>query len=1143
MRLGLTKGKVSLEDIFYFGRFDMAAKGRKETNEQEFQSRVVNWLDAEIKRCHKPLLDQATSEKPDQHSGRRNDVVVWQDRRTTNGFLTMELKTPETPISDPVFYADALAKAQKWNAPVFCIWNMQRAELYLTPDADQPPPVTPFCSFDSVIPVKKVQDWLQPAVAKALEDIAKKLLDAAIFELARKGKIAVVFESDIFVARLEDIIRRLRVVLHGELQAQIKSSKKVRAKINSMAAAQGFAGFVEDIELAMSGQLAYRFAGQILFYYALRRKNTSLPELTPNRKAALSPQLRHHWDLVRRFDYEALYGLDELEKLVPLSNSAEDLLHGLIDMLAHYDWAALTDDVLGSIFERLIPREEQILLGQFYTPKPVTDLLVALVIDGVSPLVLDPGCGSGTFLMSAYEYHAKVQGNPHTEILSKIWGFDLSPFATELASINLYRQNLSSFDNFPRIVPGSFFDRSVGETIEFPPPKPPQTGVKRLKVPIPEFDAIVANPPYLRSQNQDDLDPNYRSVLFASAARMGIVAPPKTDLFAFFLFHSFEFLKPGGKLGFVIPASWLSADYGVEIQRFLLTKMQLVSIVTSEAESFFSQVDVNTVLLIAEKPEAPSTDAIAKFITIKQSLANIFPAGSDYWDKVLDFAASTENVEKDVETDEYRIKTVPLSNQSGVTCLEAGNNWSRYLRAPLSYFNLFKDDGLTVALEELADVGLGFKSLQNDFFYVTGETVSTYGIEGRFLNPISTLKEFDPSKYQQAPIAEKMVFTCADAESNIKGTGALKYIRTMGRRAASKRKQSGKTETMAEVLGKQGGRYWYAPKASQNAARIWLRKGVGGVFSPFICDIPLVVDQRCNFALPKNITDNELAALLTSSVVSFSIEINGSFSMGGGVLEVPTTKLRTYPVPDIRQWSNADRKQLVSLAKKAWMSSKPIDWSSDDVPDKKLVALDEFVLQHIDGGISTDALYKDLKSAVQVRYRLAKDKSGKQTKRQSESITSVATSVASKVSPVLETKLFPEGFVSSKASMEHFDLLGKSWRVIKLHPMMGQTELWFEAEDGEQTQETFPCSVAEIIVRSILLGRSNFDYPNDENESKSILDDMHDWLATLQGILDESIAASAAGSGYEDTVMNASLSMLRIHPIVFEKTLPARIEL
>jgi hypothetical protein len=126
--------------------------------------------------------------------------------------------------------------------------------------------------------------------------------------------------------------------------------------------------------------------------------------------------------------------------------------------------------------------------------------------------------------------------------------------------INLFRQDMSEFENFPRIVPGNFFGRTPGETIHFPAPRV-SSGSKKVPVPIPVFDCVIGNPPYLRSQNQDDLDPGYRQKLFAAAAKAGIKAPAKTDLFAFFIYHALRFMKEGSRLGFVTPASWLGGNW------------------------------------------------------------------------------------------------------------------------------------------------------------------------------------------------------------------------------------------------------------------------------------------------------------------------------------------------------------------------------------------------------------------------------------------------------------------------------------------------------------------------------------------------------------------------------------------------------
>jgi len=60
-------------------------------------------------------------------------------------------------------------------------------------------------------------------------------------------------------------------------------------------------------------------------------------------------------------------------------------------------------DIVGYVYEDLIPAEERHALGEFYTPKPIAELIVRWCVRTPDDVVLDPGCGSGTFLVEAYK--------------------------------------------------------------------------------------------------------------------------------------------------------------------------------------------------------------------------------------------------------------------------------------------------------------------------------------------------------------------------------------------------------------------------------------------------------------------------------------------------------------------------------------------------------------------------------------------------------------------------------------------------------------------------------------------------------------------------------------------------------------------
>ena len=671
----------------------MANRGRNTTNELEFQGQVLGWINEELQKRPGLGLDKASQEKPRKISGKRSDLVIWKNRTAEVAFLAIELKTPATPINDPTFFADAIEKAQHWKAPYFAIWNMCAVELYETPKDKLVTPADVLKRWPLLTGVTKLDDWLRADVSKELRAQAVDIIQVA-WDHAQKGQDSgYIIDAEIFVSRLSDSIHRLRAIIYREILNESKNNAKLRRSVKRIAVEQGFEGFVDDIEFAIAGQIGYRLVGQILFYYALRRKQPSLKPLKLQSSDLIPAALRTFWNDVRRFDYEALFRPEPIEELVTIPSEGQALVHTLIDQLSHYDWASLSDDVLGAVFERLIPREEQILLGQFYTPRPVADLLVALTADGKSPRILDPGCGSGTFLMSAYDYLSEQSEMSHKEILSIVWGFDISPFSAELAAINMFRQDMSGFDNFPRIVPGNFFDRQPGQSVEFPPPRVIAGTATKIPIPIPHFDCIVGNPPYLRSQNQDDLDPKYRDKLFGAAAKVNINAEKKTDLFAFFIYHAMRFMKVGSRLGFVTPASWLTADYAVALQRLLMSDLRLIALVSSSAESFFPQVDVNTVLLIAERVDKAPADETTqlRFVNLKKPIAKLIEGKGSSSKRMLALADFIADQATSFEDEKLRIKLVQLTQEkeSFMENPTIPRNWSKFMRAPLSYYKLF----------------------------------------------------------------------------------------------------------------------------------------------------------------------------------------------------------------------------------------------------------------------------------------------------------------------------------------------------------------------------------------------------------------------------------------------------------------------
>ena len=273
------------------------------------------------------------------------------------------------------------------------------------------------------------------------------------------------------------------------------------------------------------------------------------------------------------------------------------------------------------------------------------------------------------------------------------------------------------------------------------------------------------------------------------------------------------------------------------------------------------------------------------------------------------------------------------------------------------------------SLEHIARVSLGFKSLQNDFFYLSKETIDEFEIERKFLKPIFQLGDLEADSYKQTRERVQWVFYCKEREQDIRGTGALRYIRAMEKRPATKKKQTGKSLTIREVLEAQGGGLWYMPKAKLHAQNIWMRKAINTVYSPFIFETARAVDQRCNFVEPLDALDwRILGAVLTSSLFALSAESYGSSSMGAGALELATTKILEVKVVDVRglEGDESAKHELISLVNRVWTDTKPVDWSKTEKPPKEIRDLDEWFLSKMGTQVKLDRIYSRFASDASV---------------------------------------------------------------------------------------------------------------------------------------------------------------------------------
>ena len=401
--------------------------------------------------------------------------------------------------------------------------------------------------------------------------------------------------------------------------------------------------------------LCYVFANRLLFYESVRVKHAALDALAVPRQATDASALYAHFQrafqaaVTATGDYETIFYPETTEAdwtgaLIFGHAEAADAWRAVLANLRPFDFHSLRSDVLGGIFKRLIAPEERHKFGQHYTSEDLVDVVNAFCIRRGSAVLLDPACGSGSFLVRAY--HRKAWLEPslrHDELLRGVFGADIAVFAAHLATLNLAARDIKSDENYPFIRRGNFFEvaKQVQENRPFcrVPAAFRQDDGSRLpdEVYLPELDAVVGNPPYVRQElvpkrertrRQAPMTTKEELAEFVAQLWPGLALSRRADLHCYFWPCSTWRLKEGGWFGFLVSSSWLDVEYGFRLQEWVLQNFRIHAIIESNAEPWFEDARVKTCAVILQRCSDPAERQAqaVRFVRLDQPLAKLLGA-------------------------------------------------------------------------------------------------------------------------------------------------------------------------------------------------------------------------------------------------------------------------------------------------------------------------------------------------------------------------------------------------------------------------------------------------------------------------------------------------------------------------------------
>ena len=240
--------------------------------------------------------------------------------------------------------------------------------------------------------------------------------------------------------------------------------------------------------------------------------------------------------------------------------------------------------------------------------------------------ILDPACGSGSFLIRAYDellrYYAKELNKPLDKLnqwerlpilTNSIFGVDLDKQAMEITRLNLLLRSLAHREPLPylgnnikqgnSLISGSDeeLEKYFGSGWKSQHPFNWQdefTGVMDKG----GFDIVIGNPPYIRQEQLSAFKPLWQKDFECYDAA--------ADIYIYFFERGLQLIKEGGLLAYISPNKYFRSGYGKKLREFLSTKTTIEQIIDFGDAPVFEAITYPSIIVLRKSPPSKNKTRI-----------------------------------------------------------------------------------------------------------------------------------------------------------------------------------------------------------------------------------------------------------------------------------------------------------------------------------------------------------------------------------------------------------------------------------------------------------------------------------------------------------------------------------------------------
>ncbi len=309
---------------------------------------------------------------------------------------------------------------------------------------------------------------------------------------------------------------------------------------------------------------------------------TEYAEIKKGRVSSFLARLNGLFDLVKRA-HPKLFAEDDGLTLQPLT------LAFVVSQLQSISISRTPGDAKGDAFQTFVYRHQRGDRGEYFTPHPIVRLAVEMIRPTATESMIDPSCGSAGFLVQAIEYVARNSGQGFDRaafVRDRVRGIEFNPDIARAAMVRLALQS------------------GEGDEIVCADSLRPVHQLER------EYDIVLTNPPFGSKGRIEDpavlksFELAHRWIKRNSSwVKTSTLLPGQTPD-VLFLERCVRLLKPGGRMGIVLPDGLLQNISMGYVRAWLVQRVNVLGVVSVPQEAFvpYGTGIKTSVLFVSRKP-------------------------------------------------------------------------------------------------------------------------------------------------------------------------------------------------------------------------------------------------------------------------------------------------------------------------------------------------------------------------------------------------------------------------------------------------------------------------------------------------------------------------------------------------------------